>query len=330
MTSLSATCIQLLQQAVPAGMAAHASVTRIRSLYWPERPGRMIFVLRPPTADATSHPVNEQYPSNAQAGTTLIDKLETLYALTYVIHGRATFFFNRRSYPVRTGSFLQFNGIHRFAHSNKMEPGFAECSVSLDGFMGEELLRLQLWNPRIISGNIGLHLSIVQLYLSLFDAMADLTQDAGVLLRKFFAIQDALYELYPAASADEQFRQRACRLFADHLEPSFCTADAARALRMPESTFRRKFTQCTGVAPGAYQLRLRMERAAQLLARHSVCETAELLGYSDPYVFSRQFKHVTGISPARYKRFHTIVNTTDAAPATTSSTPPVSHAPYNK
>lgn len=330
MTSLTATCLHLLQQAVPPDMPAHAPVTRIRSLYWPDRPGRMIFVLRPPAPDTTYTPVNEQYPRNAQAGTTLIDKLETLYALTYVIHGRATFFFNRRSYPVRPGSFLQFNGVHRFAHSSTMEPGFAECSVSLDGFIGEELLRLQLWNPRISSGNIGLHLSVVQLYLSLFDAMADLTQDAGVLLRKFFAIQEALYEHYPASSLDEQFRQRACRLLADHLEPSFRTADAARALRMPESTFRRKFTQCTGISPGAYQLRLRIEHAAQLLARHSVCETAELLGYSDPYVFSRQFKHATGTSPARYKRFHTIVNAADAAPATTSSTAPVSSAPYKK
>ena len=177
-------------------------------------------------------------------------------------------------------------------------PGFAECSANIDGFTGTDLVRMKLWNMRIAEGAIGLHLSIVRLYFDLYEALADLTQDAGMLLRRFFAIQAAVYELYPTTSVDGSFRERACRLLADNPQPSFRTRDAARIMGVTEPTFRRRFHELTGMAPGDYHLQLRMERAEQLLAHHSVKDTAEQLGYGDPFVFSRQFKRATGMAPS--------------------------------
>jgi len=62
----------------------------------------------------------------------------------------------------------------------------------------------------------------------------------------------------------------------------------------------KQFIACYGVPIIAYRNRLRMHRAKELLWDHSVTETAELLGYSSVYIFSRAFKNSCGETPSSY------------------------------
>ncbi|MBI4977628.1 MAG: helix-turn-helix transcriptional regulator [Spirochaetes bacterium] len=66
----------------------------------------------------------------------------------------------------------------------------------------------------------------------------------------------------------------------------------------------RVFKRATGVTPVDYLVRERVERAKDLLlySSHSVDEIAGLLGYSDIYYFSRQFKERTGSSPTAFRK----------------------------
>ncbi len=65
--------------------------------------------------------------------------------------------------------------------------------------------------------------------------------------------------------------------------------------------FRRRFRRAMGMSPAAYQLRERMTRAAAMLRTHDVQGTATALGYSDPFVFSRQFKAQVGVPPKVFR-----------------------------
>ncbi len=51
-----------------------------------------------------------------------------------------------------------------------------------------------------------------------------------------------------------------------------------------------------------YIIKLRMGKAAKLLAYHSVKETASLVGYSDEFAFSKAFKGYFGSSPSYYAK----------------------------
>jgi transcriptional regulator GlxA family with amidase domain len=53
-----------------------------------------------------------------------------------------------------------------------------------------------------------------------------------------------------------------------------------------------------------YRNRLRVSHARSILQSGSVsiAETAALVGFDDPFYFSRIFKSITGISPQVYKR----------------------------
>ena len=78
----------------------------------------------------------------------------------------------------------------------------------------------------------------------------------------------------------------------------------ARLANISPSHFFAVFKKQTGFAPLDYFIRLRMQRACELLdaTALSVKEVAGALGYDDPFYFSRVFKSVNGVAPTDYRR----------------------------
>jgi transcriptional regulator GlxA family with amidase domain len=62
---------------------------------------------------------------------------------------------------------------------------------------------------------------------------------------------------------------------------------------LPERTFKRRFTQVTGMSPLEYVHVLRLEEAKQML---------EASGYQDASFFGRLFRRKVALSPAQYRR----------------------------
>lgn len=63
------------------------------------------------------------------------------------------------------------------------------------------------------------------------------------------------------------------------------------------------FKKSMGICPKKYLLQLRIKRAKELLTDHDrqVTEVARIVGYEDPFYFSRLFKRQTGHSPTEYR-----------------------------
>ena len=70
-----------------------------------------------------------------------------------------------------------------------------------------------------------------------------------------------------------------------------------------EDHFIRIFKAYTGLTPYHYQLKIRMDRAKELLESTSITisECCEAVGFHDAAYFSRIFKKMTGHSPSYYK-----------------------------
>ncbi|MBP3542529.1 MAG: helix-turn-helix domain-containing protein [Clostridia bacterium] len=84
---------------------------------------------------------------------------------------------------------------------------------------------------------------------------------------------------------------------------SFSLAEMAAISRMPVEAFRKRFTVELGIPPLGYLQFQKMERAKTLLrSGMSVREAGVEIGMTDPYHFSKQFKHVVGMSPTAYLR----------------------------
>lgn len=77
-----------------------------------------------------------------------------------------------------------------------------------------------------------------------------------------------------------------------------------RRSRLAERTFKRRFTEVTGLAPIAYVQRLRIEDAKRRLERTDapVDKIGWQVGYEDAAAFRRLFKRITGMSPGAYRK----------------------------
>jgi AraC-like DNA-binding protein len=80
--------------------------------------------------------------------------------------------------------------------------------------------------------------------------------------------------------------------------------DLALEAHMSESTLLATFKEATGQSPIDYLIRLRIQRAAELLCKgtESISEVAFAVGFEDSNYFSRQFRRTMHASPREYRR----------------------------
>jgi len=96
------------------------------------------------------------------------------------------------------------------------------------------------------------------------------------------------------------------RLFGEiRAQPArrFRLPDLARMIGLSPRQLRRIFVSEIGKTPKEFEIECRMAHAEYLLANRGlkVYEVAEECGYSDPFLFSRQFKKLQGQSPRAYR-----------------------------
>jgi AraC family transcriptional regulator len=91
-----------------------------------------------------------------------------------------------------------------------------------------------------------------------------------------------------------------------HLTAGLRLEQMAAVARLSVYHFAHQFKRATGLPPYQYVIMRRVERAQQLLrvSELSLAEVAARAGFPDQSAFCRQFKHLVGVTPRRF-RMHT-------------------------
>lgn len=102
----------------------------------------------------------------------------------------------------------------------------------------------------------------------------------------------------------ERYLERAIQYMIDHLHTTIKLSDLANFLGLSKQHVIYIFKQETGFPPIDYFIRLKVQRACQMLdlTDMSIKEICHSLGIIDPYYFSRLFKKVMGTSPTAYRK----------------------------
>ena len=81
-------------------------------------------------------------------------------------------------------------------------------------------------------------------------------------------------------------------------------ADLARAAGLSEKHFARCFVLSTGIPPGRWLIRRRIETAQRMMSLGdlSLCEIALACGFADQSHFTTSFTRIVGCSPGRWRR----------------------------
>ena len=93
---------------------------------------------------------------------------------------------------------------------------------------------------------------------------------------------------------------RLCASLSEPLELS----TIADAVGLPYETWRRRFRDAVGVAPGRYRMQHRLDMARQLLRQTSlsVADIAANLGFTDEAHLARHFRRYVGMTAGQYRR----------------------------
>ncbi|WP_339819446.1 AraC family transcriptional regulator [Paenibacillus sp. FSL R7-0216] len=101
----------------------------------------------------------------------------------------------------------------------------------------------------------------------------------------------------------ERYFDEAVRYMTERLAETVTLPELAKQVGLSKQHLVYLFNREAGLPPIEYFLRLKMQRAGQLLdlTGLSVKEIAGAVGMYDPYYFSRLFKKIMGYSPTEYR-----------------------------
>lgn len=97
-----------------------------------------------------------------------------------------------------------------------------------------------------------------------------------------------------------------CDLLRSHMADELSLDFLAAKAKMTKRSFLRRFSAFTGSTPHQYLMNMRYMQAAQFLeeGEKTIDEICELTGVHDRFHFSRMFRKLFGVPPARYRLLH--------------------------
>lgn len=92
----------------------------------------------------------------------------------------------------------------------------------------------------------------------------------------------------------------------DNLNTNLDLEQLSEYTNMSRYHFTKLFKEKTGYSPIDYYIRLKMQKACELLelSNIKIVDISEALGYSNQYYFSLTFKRIIGKSPLEYRKLH--------------------------
>jgi AraC family transcriptional regulator len=229
------------------------------------------------------------------------------HSLSFVREGSFGYRLRGRSYDLLAGSFLIGRQGDEFMCTHDHHAGGDRClSFHLAPPLVDELGdRAAMWRTGALPP-LAEMVVLGELAQCAAEGLTSVSLDeAGMLIgRRFVELIGGRTSSSAAPSARE--RQRAIRGAAwieAHASEAIDLAGAAAEAGLSPFHFLRVFRRVTGVTPHQYLLRLRMRRAARLLAghEHPVTEVAYQAGFGDLSNFVRTFHRAAGLSPGAFR-----------------------------
>jgi len=105
-------------------------------------------------------------------------------------------------------------------------------------------------------------------------------------------------------SKDNKYINKAIQFMQEYYSTNISINDICKLIYLSPCHFKRVFKEQTGQTPYQYLVRVRLEKAKEILREkdYSIEEAARLCGFVNSGHFSTVFKRNTGMSPSEYRK----------------------------
>jgi AraC-like DNA-binding protein len=183
--------------------------------------------------------------------------------------------------------------------------------VGFDGPIMKNLLSKKFFTPANPIIPVGYHEPL----LHLFEAIIDKTKEekagyqpliAGTVLHLLGYIYSLSQQGKFSGQDVHDIVNKARLLFRSKIDQHISPEFIAQELQISYSRFRKIFKEYTGLAPGQFQIQLKIHKAKELLTNttKSVKEIAFELNFESNFYFSKLFKEKTGVTPGEFRSKH--------------------------
>lgn len=216
----------------------------------------------------------------------------------HVLSGKGTFYSAHGTFEVHAGQAFIILPYEEFKYVADLADPWHYVWIAFDGSLSERFSLL----PPVVASDHRLFRSM----LTVFDKQGMAEE---FLAGKLFELYSLLFSEETANPDDYIARIRS---FVDANYNGSCdVTEIAAALNLELHYLSRLFKQKTGMTLKGYITDKRMHVAKSLLASgKSVSFTANMVGYRDPFLFSKMFKKHNGVSPKEWQK----VNRDENAP----------------
>jgi AraC-like DNA-binding protein len=195
-------------------------------------------------------------------------------------------------------------------HRYKPDPktGWDEYWVGFTGKIINNLYSKKFFDPAQPDLPVGFHESLLHIFLEIIDKTKE--EKAGYQPLIAGAVLHLLGHIYSASQQhkfegpDIDLVNKARLLFRSNIDQDISPVDVANELQISYSRFRKIFKEYTGLAPGQFQIQLKIHKAKELLLdpARSVKEIAYALNFESNFYFSKLFKEKTGMTPLAFRK----------------------------
>lgn len=208
--------------------------------------------------------------------------------------------------PVARGDafFISKNRLHAFTVS----PGYEHFWIAFDGDGSPGLLSAFAVEP---SDHSVFRVGELDILVTLIDRLFAQCDDSGAsALAALSAILSYREKTTKKQEKKPHYATRAATYLADHFHKRTTMAELADYVCLSEKHLCRLFRREYGVPPQKYLLKIRMEKAAEMLETtdFSIKSIALSVGYPSQLSFSEMFRRFWGISPSDHRRKKRIEN----------------------
>lgn len=240
-------------------------------------------------------------------------KVYDYYLIHYVISGRGVFSTQGEEYALGAGDSFVIEPEQLISYVSDEQDPWHYCWIAFTGEQAPTLVASTGINPLQPIFHIKRHRHIPVLFRHIQQALRAKNVSAqlksiGYLLLLLGEYCETLSASTPAgivteAESDRIVQQAIHYLSTQYAEP-ITIEMMAESLGYNRAYLSRLFKRHTKVTPVTFLLKLRVDKARQLLRERlelTIEQIAASVGFYDPLYFSKQFRRLYGVSPSEYR-----------------------------